>query len=176
MRALILIFILLSTRVVIFAQNPIDPVGSRPLNSIYINLLGDASLISFNYERKFLISQTFLISSKLGLGYNEEFSLNICIWGPCPPPPAPKKYLTIPHHITGILGKGLHFFEFGLGGTIISGVTTQPYLFYPIVGYRILPLMSNKINFRVFGQIPFSGLETDDILFIPFGLSLGVSF
>jgi len=171
MRTLILTFILLSTRVVIFAQNPIEPVGSRPLNSIYINLLGDASLISFNYERKFLISQTFLISSKLGLGYNEEFKL--CIFGSCSPP---KKYLTIPHHITGILGKGLHFFEFGLGGTIISGITTQPYIFYPIVGYRILPLMSNKINFRVFGQIPFSGLETDDILFIPFGLSLGVSF
>ena len=174
MKKLILIFILLSIGIVLFAHDPIetiDAIDSRPLNSVYINLFGDASIISFNYERLFLLSPTFILSSKLGLGFNEEFK--ICLFGPCPPE---EKYLTIPHHLTGNVGKGRHFFEFGLGGTIISGNTTQPYLFYPIIGYRILPLKSNKINFRVFGQIPFSGLETDDIVFIPFGLSLGISF
>ncbi|MGB4204332.1 MAG: hypothetical protein WBJ84_01800 [Bacteroidales bacterium] len=102
------------------------------------------------------------------MGYNEEFQV---FFGP-----PPEKYATIPHHITGNLGKGRHFFEFGIGGTIISGNTTQPYILYPIVGYRFLPLTSDKFNFRVFGQIPFTGLETDDIIFIPLGLSLGVSF
>lgn len=150
----------------LFAQD-----NERPLNSIQLNLLGDASLISINYDKQFLISQTFILSSKFGLGYNEEFQL--CIFGPCS---SPEKYLTIPHHITGNIGKRKHFFEFGLGGTIISGNTNQNYFLYPIVGYRILPLNSNKVNFRVFGQIPFTGLEIEDILFIPFGLSIGISF
>lgn len=171
MRTVILSFILIFTRVVLFAQDAIESASSRPLNSIYINLLGDASIISFNYERIFLINKTFFISSKLGLGYNEQFQL--CIWGPCS---APERYLTIPHHISLNIGNGRHFFEIGIGGTLIKDIKTQPYIFYPIVGYRIMPLKSNKINFRLFGQIPFSGLNIDNILFIPFGLSLGVSF
>lgn len=167
MRKQILVTVLLMVSSTLFAQD-----NERPLNSIQVNLLGDASIISINYDKQFLISPTFILSSKFGLGYNEEFQ--ICIFGPCSSPP--EKYLTIPHHITGNIGKGKHFFEFGLGGTIISGNTNQNYFLYPIVGYRVLPLNSNKVNFRVFGQIPFSGLETEDILFIPFGLSLGISF
>jgi len=93
--------------------------------------------------------------------------------GSCPPP---DKYLTLPHHITGNLGRGKHFLEFELGGTIIYGNTNQNYLIYPIFGYRLHPLNSNKVNFRLFGNIPFSGLNTEDILFSPFGLSLGISF
>jgi len=167
MRRQILITVLVLVSSTLFAQD-----NERPLNSIQINLLGDASIISINYDKQFLISPTFILSSKLGLGYNEEFQL--CIFGPCSSPP--EKYLTIPHHITGNVGKGRHFFEFGLGGTIIIRDTNQNYFLYPIVGYRILPLNSNKVNFRVFGQIPFTGLETEDIIFIPFGLSLGISF
>ena len=166
MRKQILITVLVIAGTALFAQN-----NERPLNSIQINLLGDASIISINYDKQFLISSTFILSGKLGLGYNEEFKL--CIWGPCSPP---EKYMTIPHHITGNIGKGRHFFEFGLGRTVINGNTNQNYLLYPIVGYRILPLNSSKLNFRIFGQIPFSGLETEDIIFIPFGLSLGISF
>ena len=108
----------------------------------------------------------------MGFGYNEEFQ--ICFSGPCSSPP--EKYATIPHHITGNLGQRKHFFEFGLGGTIFNGNTNQKYLIYPIVGYRIVPLASGKVNFRIFGQIPFSGLETEDIISIPFGLTLGVKF
>lgn len=171
MKRNILTIILILTGAVIFAQINDDSISRRPVNSISINLLGDASIISVNFERIFLISSTFILTGKLGLGYNEEFQF--CIFGSCPPP---EKYLTIPHHVTGNLGKGRHFFEFGLGGTIVSGNTNQYYLFYPIVGYRLLPLKSNKVNFRIFGQIPFSGLETEDILFIPIGLNLGICF
>lgn len=171
-RKIILLTLLLIAGATLFAQGQEEINNDRPLNSINLNLLGDASLISLNYEKQSLLSPTFILSSKLGLGYNEEFQL--CIFGPCSSPP--EKYLTIPHHITGNIGKGIHFFEFGLGGTIIYGKTSQPYFLYPIVGYRILPLKSGKFNFRIFGQIPFSGLEADDILFIPFGLNFGVSF
>lgn len=164
MRRKILITAFIFAGLTLFAQN-----NDRPLNSIQINLLGDASIISINYDKQFLISSTFILSGKLGLGYNEEFK--ICVWGPCSPS---EKYMTIPHHITGNIGKGRHFFEFGLGGTIISGSADKNYLLYPIVGYRILPLNSNKVNFRIFGQIPFSGLP-EDIIYIPVGLSLGIS-
>jgi hypothetical protein len=172
MRKIILLTILLIIGRELFSQNQEDIIDARPINNFNLNLLGDASIISINYERQFIVSPIFILSSKLGLGYNEEFQL--CIFGPCSSPP--EKYLTMPHHITGNFGKGRHFFEFGLGGTIINGNTTQPYLLYPIVGYRIMPLRSDKLNFRMFGLIPFSGLETDDILFIPFGYSFGISF
>jgi len=172
MRKVTLVLILLTSGIAIFAQNKNELVYPRPFNSIDLNLLGDASIISINYDRQFLVSPSFILSGKIGLGYNQEFQL--CVFGPCSSPP--HKYLTITHHITGNFGKGRHFFEFGLGGTIIIGNTTQPYLLYPIIGYRFLPLRSDKLNFRIFGQIPLTGLETDDIMFLPFGLSLGISF
>jgi hypothetical protein len=134
--------------------------------------LGDASILSLNYEKLFLVSSTFILSCKLGLGFNEEFRISFSGLNSSPP----KRYLTIPHHVTGNIGKGRHFLEFGFGGTIISSNATPHYWFYPIVGYRYLPLKSGKINVRVFGQIPFSELYGENIFFMPFGLSLGISF
>jgi hypothetical protein len=172
MNRIILIIVFTISGTFLFAQNNRDSTDIRPINNINLSICGGASIISLNYERLFLINQNFFITGKLGIGYNEEFKL--CIFGPCSPP---EKYITIPHHITGNLGKGRHFFEFGLGGTIIIGKTNQHYWLYPLVGYRLQPLKSNKVNFRIFGSIPFSGLNSvEDIIFIPFGLSLGVNF
>lgn len=154
----------------VVAQNNENAIDTRPMNGISFNLLGDASLISVHYDRLILLGPSFMLSGKLGVGYNEEFQL--CIFGPCSSPPG--KYMSIPHHITGNLGKRKHFFEFGLGGTLILGNTVQPYVLYPMLGYRFLPLRSGKINFRIFGQVPLSRIE--DILFVPFGISLGISF
>ena len=154
---------------ILLAQSNNDSIPERPVNGIVINLLGDASMISVNYERLLLIRETFFIAGDLGLGYNEEFELNI--FGSYS---APDKYLTIPHRITGNVGRGQHFFEFGLGGTVITGNTNQNYLFYPILGYRLQPIKSNRFNFRVFGEFPFPRVK--DIVFTPFGLSLGLYF
>ncbi|WP_418262714.1 hypothetical protein [Flavobacterium faecale] len=172
MKKIVLTLVIAMFAIIGFPQNHIDSTPKRPLNSIFINLLGDASIISANYEKLFFVNSSFILSGKLGLGYNEEYEL--CIFGSCSS--STEQYLTIPHHITGNWGKGRNFFEFGLGGTIINGNTSQNYLLYPIVGYRLQPLKSNKVNFRIFGQIPFSGIETVDILFIPFGVSAGVNF
>lgn len=171
MKTIILIFILLLPGMETYSQNPEKMVDSRPLNSVYLNFFGDASFISLNYERQFLVSKTFIISSKVGLGYNEEFQFlcfPLCL--------SNEKYLTVPHHITANLGKERHFFEFGFGGTNVIGNESQPYFFYPIVGYRFLPVRSGKFNFRAFVKIPFSELESDNIIFIPLGLSFGISF
>jgi len=153
----------------LFAQNKRDTTNIRPLNNFNLNILGEASIISINYERLFLINSRFFLTGQLGIGYNEEFQLNL-FGGP-----PPEKYRIISHHITGNLGKRRHFLEFGLGGAIITGNTNKHYLLGPIVGYRLQPLKSNRINLRIFGSIPVIGFETD-IMYIPFGLSLGVCF
>ncbi len=172
MRKLILVLFLLNFGKVLFAQDIYEEVETRPLNNVGLNFVGDASLVSINYERQILISPNIIISSRIGLGYYGEFQL--CWGGPCNTPP--DRYLTIPHHITSNIGKGRHFFEFGFGGVVIDGNTPQPYIFYPVVGYRILPLLSKKISFRLFVQVPFSGLVVGDIFFLPAGFSFGLAF
>ncbi len=137
-----------------------------PKNYIYFNLLGDASITSFSYERLLLISPGLKLAGKSGIGLNQE--LNI-MGG------SANLFATIPHHITSNFGKSKHHLEIGLGGTAIFGKTNEPYLLYPIVGYRFMPLRENKINFRIYVSYPFSGLETDVIFFIPLGLSIGIN-
>jgi hypothetical protein len=173
MRKLILVLMLLKTSEILFAQNIYEEVEPRPLNNVTLNFIGDASLVSINYERQFLVTPNFIISSRIGIGHYGEFSLCSSLIL-CTTPPA--QYLTIPHHITGNLGKGKHFFEFGFGGVVIDGNTPQPYIFYPVIGYRILPLLSKEISFRLFVHIPFSGIEVDGIFFIPAGISVGLTF
>jgi hypothetical protein len=111
-----------------------------------------------------------MASAKIGIGYNEEFQ--ICFFGSCSPV---EKFITLPHHFTGLFGRRRSLFEIGLGGTIISGSDFR-YLVYPIVGYRASPLKKNKLSFRLFSHLPRRAREDEDILFVPFGFSFGVSF
>ena len=171
-----LLFILLFTLsgFIISAQNNSDSPGVRPLNNVNLNVLGDASIISLNYERLFLISENNFITAKLGVGYNQE--LQLFSWGSDTPS---VDYITIPHHISANFGKTRHFLEVGLGGTYFKGNTPYHYLLYPLVGYRFQPLKTNNINFRVFVCYPFKGIdskETDDKIFFPIGLSAGICF
>ena len=160
----------------------IQSVEDRPLNNISLNLLGDASIISINYEKQYLVGKSYVLSTKFGLGYNQEFCISFGT-GSCSPV---EDYLTIPHHFTANIGKRRSFFEFGLGGTMLSGKTTCPYILYAIIGYRFQPLQSNKFNFRIYLQPPIPIRELNkpvdndfphpDILYIPFGVSVGYSF
>jgi len=93
---------------IVNAQNLEVQHIDRPKNNISLNLLGDASIISVNYERIFVINSSFFVTGKVGFGYNKEFLF--CLFGSCN---TPDRFFTIPHHITGNLGKGRHFFEFG---------------------------------------------------------------
>ncbi|MFD2515934.1 hypothetical protein ACFSRY_18830 [Pontibacter locisalis] len=173
MKKIVLLIALTASSLSLFAQSKAgltDKPEIRPQNNIYINLLGDASIVSLNYDRLLFISQGFFFSGKVGVGYNEEFS--ICSSEGC----SPEQFITVTHHVTGNLGKGRHFAEFGLGGTLINGNTNEKYLAYPIVGYRLQPLRSKKVNLRVYGSVPFTGLDTEDILYAPYGLSVGISF
>ncbi len=172
MKKLVLVLIPLTISITLLAQYQEEPNEMRPTKSLNLSLLGDVSLISINFEKLLIVKPTFILSSKLGFGFNEEFQ--ICAFGPCSSPP--QKYLTIPHHVTANFGKGKSFFELGLGGTIIKGNKSQPYMLYPIIGYRIVPLRLNRANFRAFGQIPFWNNESNDIMFFPIGISFGICF
>ena len=160
----------------IFQRGKKKSVEDRPLNNISLNLLGDASILSINYEKQYLVRKVFILTTKFGLGYNQEFRL--CVFGPCSSPA--ENYVTIPHHFTANFGNKRSFFEFGLGGTILLyGVTSDPYIFYPIIGYRFLPLKSNNLNFRLYflPPIQFDGpFGHTEIAFIPCGVSIGISF
>lgn len=141
-----------------------------PEHFIVLNLYGDASVFSLHYDRQSALKEGAFFSTKLGIGYNEEW--RICALSSCTSPPA--RYMTVPHHITYNTGFNKHYFEIGMGATLLTYPATQNYIVYPILGYRRVPAEEKRFQFRVFGQIPFTGLDTKDILFVPLGLSLGI--
>ena len=157
---------------VLYGQNKKEPLAPRPKNNFNLNLLGNSSILSFNYERLFFIKPIFFISGELGIGYN----ITAYIFEPADE--AVPDHLIIPHLITGNLGKGRHFCEFGLGGAIITG-GSHNYILYPIIGYRLQPLRSKKVNLRLFASYPIYGKDVEeslDIIFSPIGLSFGICF
>jgi hypothetical protein len=171
MKATVIFLLHLTMASLVQAQTKSDSLGARPANSINGNLMGDGSILSLNYERLFPDGKNLFWAGSIGIGFSEEFQ--ICVFGPCDPP---KKYTIIPHHFTANLGKKKHFFEAGFGGSYVGGSTSEHYFLYPIIGYRYQPLKAKKLNFRVFGSMPVGGLKTEDILFVPLGLSAGICF
>ena len=169
----VIMFAVLST--IIFAQGNADTTDKRPLNNIYLNFLGDFSNVTINYERVFFIKSIFFLTAKIGIGFTKELEFSIL-----GNPPPSKRYLTTPLHITANLGQGKHFFEFGIGGTLVSGNferMEKHFISYPIIGYRLQPLNYRKANFRIFFTWPFSGMdELHGVWISPFGFSIGVSF
>ncbi|MBK8698548.1 MAG: hypothetical protein IPN29_02995 [Saprospiraceae bacterium] len=155
-----------------YAVTVTDTLDLRPVNNINLNILGDAAIVSIKYERLILVSERILVMGKLGFGYNENFK--ICIFGPCAPADS---YMTLSQALSCNLGKGRHFFEFGIGGTLLTGKSNTHYLLYPTLGYRLQPLKSKKLNFSLVASFPFTGYdESADILFSPIGVILGLSF
>lgn len=160
----------------IFAQPVADLSETRPKNDVSISLLGDVSLFSFGYERLLITSPNFMLTGKLGLGYNQEglFSIVFCFSPPCNLGPSKRfeKYITLPHHLTVNFGEEKKFFEFGIGGTIYR----RGYLPYFMAGFKLHPLLSNKLSLRIFAQRRLFIRDNADIIYIPFGMSFGVAF
>lgn len=143
-------------------------------NSVNLNLLGNGSLVSLNYERLFHLNSRLHLSTEIGVGYNEYSSL--CITGTGCKSPNPV-YYTLPHSVSILLGKGSHFLEMGAGGTLIPLNSYKQYIFYPEIGYRIQPIKSSRINFKCFIQIPKIGTSDEArMLFFLSGISFGFHF
>lgn len=148
-----------------------DSSQARPLNGVSVNLLGEATLIGFNYERYTFLGPNIFITAKIGLGYNTETPSFGCLSPPCAELPPPVNYFTIPHFISVNLGGKKSFMEIGLGAAFAG----KHYLPYAIYGYRALPLKSHQFFFRLFIHRKLSNYYPD-IIFIPFGVSLGGVF
>lgn len=179
---------LLIPGIILFAQNQEESPVKKPLNNIYLSTFGvDVSMFSINYERLFLVQSKFFLSCGLGIGYNkivvftESFILpSIYSYG---------NYLAIPHHITINIGKRKSHFELGIGGTAVIGNNApEKYYLYPIIGYRLHPLITNKANFRVYTTYPIecidnmlnilhgAGYQNWGLWWFPIGVSIGIGF
>lgn len=167
--------------IILFAQNQEASLAKKPLNNIYLSTLGaDLTVVAINYERLFLMRSKFFLTVELGIGYNKQ----VDIWESGQKP----NYLTFPHHLTMNVGKRKSFFEYGIGGTLFLGEDlpenklgeTVYYDIYPIIGYRLHPLKSKKVNFRVFASFPpsfiISEWETLTFWWFPLGVGLGIGF
>ena len=80
-----------------------------------IVILGDGARFSFNYERLFIIDSNLIISGKVGFGVTQDMS--ICLFGSCT---TPTQYNVLSHHVTANMGRERHFFETGVGGSLIT--------------------------------------------------------
>jgi len=145
---------------------------SRPLNNINLNVMGNASIFSLNYERLTEVNPNFIIAGQLGIGMNEEFEL--CLFSGCSSK-EPEQFTTIPFQVTANVGIKRHFLELGYGMTTVIGNTSKFRIMYPIVGYRYLPDNSSGLSFNFFIQIP-TNYNAFHVLFMPGGIKLGYSF
>lgn len=161
----------ISRKHIVMSRAANQEVEDRPINNAFINILGDGSIASLNYERLFLINpERSFITAGLGIGANSLVTIHANDGA------TPNNFPVVPHHITGNIGKGRHFLEFGLGGAILGNQTGQHYLSYLVLGYRLQPLNSNRVSARIFGSYPLQRLERFDIIYIPAGISVGWAF
>ena len=79
-------------------------------NAVYLELLGQGLLYSVNYDRILLVGNKLALSGRVGLSYYPDtgfFDTNT---------------IAIPIEFNLLVGKGLTYFEFGLGGTYMQGL------------------------------------------------------
>ncbi len=172
MKKLIFIILLVSLALYSSAQKKVYFAERRPLNNAAINICGDASILSLHYERLFVLNPNLLLAGKLGIGFDEPTIKYL--FGYTTPPN--DYFIALPHHLTCNLGKGRHFFEFGLGGSLVWEGSSRDYCLYPVAGYRLQPMKTNKLHIRFYGALPISGNEEVNAQFTPLGLSLGICF
>ncbi len=138
-------------------------VAQRPLNNISINFLGNSPVVSMNYERIFPVNNFFIFATGLGIGLNSTFHKSTST-------------LTTPYHLTGNIGKGVYFFEFGLTGGVgyQEGESQNGTIMSPILGYRYQPIKRRTANFRIYTTYSkaFSIKKSD----LWFGCSFGALF
>lgn len=134
-------------------------------NNFNINILGNVSYISVQYERLFFLNPKSSITVGLGVGYSSEF---VIIGDP------PEEYITYPMYITfNLIHREKHFFNIGIGSTIIKNNQNRYNYIYTVLSYRMRT--SKKFNFGPFFNIPINKHD-NEILYSPIGFSLGICF
>jgi hypothetical protein len=177
MKRKILLWFLVFGSLILSAQEniPVPTPANRPLNGFVVNILGNGSNVSLSYERLFRINDYVFLSGSLGAGFGRQLSNRdplqdtITVVRP--------GYLTIPALITLNGGRGRHFAETGIGSTATIGDVYPHLLYFLTAGYRVQPLRSGNLSFRIYGNWLLN--NNDDfrnLYFVPFGASLGVVF
>lgn len=141
----------------------------RPRHNINLNLFGDASIVSVNYEQLFANNRKFFIAGNIGAGYSESMGL----------PNKNTSLLALPMHVTANYGERQHYLEMGLGGGILFYGDFQywDYTIFPMVGYRLQPRKKDKFSFRVYAGYPVTDkIDMDNYWFFPVGISVGFCF
>jgi len=123
--------------------------------------------MSFNLEKLILVNQYIMFAFQGGLGFMAEMDQKNH---------KARLFLTAPVHLTMNIGKKRNFAELGLGGTFTGTLKEEKGMVYPIVGYRIQPLDSERFNFRIYGCFAVPGWLADGYPFSPIGMSIGVCF
>lgn len=142
----------------------------KPNNSLCLNL-GSGTFASIDYERNWQFENNKnLFFTSVGAGAGREGK----VWSLLTTVEDPKWFVVSTQKATYCVGNGTNYLEFGLGGIYIAGNTTQPYIAYPVLGYRYIGY--NNTTFKFYLSWPFSGIKTDDLGFVPFGISLGQLF
>lgn len=116
-----------------------------------------------NYERIFPVNNCFMIATQIGVGY-------------FPPIYQSKPLVTTPYLVSGNLGKGVYFFEFGLAGAIgyRNGELLNGRVISPMVGYRYQPIKRRSANFRIYSTYSKDISIKESYLWL--GFSLGALF
>lgn len=149
--------------------------NQRPDRNLTLGIGGDGGVISIHHEKLNIISYNLILATELGLGATQDVSIT-----------NPNHYyLSIPFNISACFGKRMHLFEAGLGSTIHLRINDPFYEFciYPILGYRLQPVKSRKVMFKIYASIPYNlnyqtyiNLKDSEVFFIPLGISIGKSF
>ncbi len=171
-QSMLIIFLTLSLN--LFSQD-VKFFNQRPDRNFSIGLGGDGGVISLHHETLKVISYNLMIATEMGLGATQDFSIS-----------EPNHYyLSLPFNLSVCFGKRVHLFEAGIGSTIHLRINDPFYEFcvYPIIGYRIQPVKSNKMMFKLYTSIPYNlnfdsyiKLKNSDLYFLPIGISIGKSF
>jgi hypothetical protein len=169
MKRITLISVLAFSIMSVSAQEDSPNAAEIPRNGIFVSILGDGSNVSLNYERLIRINDFIFLTGSLGAGYGKQLTLTDTISKPA--------YLTIPAHITFNAGKGRHFAEAGFGSTAAIGDVYPHLLYYLTGGYRFQPLNPGNLSIRIYGNWLFNrNAGIRNVYFVPFGISLGITF
>jgi hypothetical protein len=150
-----------------------EGIAQSSKNSFHLTI-GVGGGISINYENIIYKNEKLFITGGGGIGLASEFKLMPKRNGKNQE--IGKTFSTFSQYATINFGKKKKFFELGLGAIEIND-SQRPFYLFPLIAYRIQPLIKNKINFRLITCVPFGGFEKDAaILFVPFGFSIGYCF
>lgn len=169
------------------AQTQESEIRLRPTNGVYFDLFGGGSIFSANYEKLFLSREKSFFTFKVGAGYtrgksdanigvtNHEIDAGIGVfdYSSTKDYSAPTNHLSLPAHLSLNIGKGKHFFEFGIHYTYYVPAKSVIHTYGPMFGYRFQPTQSGKAIFRFYINLPMVNF-TEIHWYSPVGISFGL--